>query len=139
MQALGRWPVGLKPLGNADEPDLGPEGVIELVGSKRPGVEWTGDEFQEWIEVGELRLRRVIVMRGGVVHVIQLQQPHDSVNPALDVAVSPLASKEPLSSTLSIALSMKIRILALWAVYATRYRCKVATDIFDVYKNSRLV
>jgi hypothetical protein len=64
---------------------------------------------------------------------------HDSVLPALDVAVSPLASKELLSNTLSIALSMKIRISALWAVYATRYRCKVATDIFDVYKNSRLV
>jgi hypothetical protein len=55
------------------------------------------------------------------------------------MAISSLASKEPLSNTLAITLSMKIRILALWVVYATRYRCKVATDIFDVYKNSRLV
>ena len=65
--------------------------------------------------------------------------PHDSVLPALDVAVSPLASKEPLSHTLYIALSMKIRISALWTVYTTCHRCKATTDIFDVYKNARLV
>src|SRR5258708_599705 len=66
----GRWrQVLLAVGGRLLEHHLRPERVVELIGPEGPRVERTGDEFPERIEIGELRLRRIVEMRGGVVHV----------------------------------------------------------------------
>jgi hypothetical protein len=57
-----------------DELHFGPEGVVEFVRSKGAGVQRPGDELPERLEILELRLVGVVVMRGGIVHI--RRQPH---------------------------------------------------------------
>src|SRR5262245_41234353 len=75
LQAVTGWPIGFQVIGDTEELDLRPKGVIELVRAKGPGVQGTGNELPEGVEVSELGLRRVIEMGGSIVYV--RRQPHD--------------------------------------------------------------
>ncbi len=75
LQAGGRRQV-LALLGRRrlDELQLGAEGHVEIVRAERAGMQRAGDEFPERVEVLELRLVRIVVMRRRVMHV--RRQPH---------------------------------------------------------------
>src|SRR6201999_865377 len=69
LHAVRRRQVLLVEAGRLDELHLGAERVVEFVRTESAGVERPGDEFPEWLEILELRLVRIVVMRRGVVHV----------------------------------------------------------------------
>src|SRR5467141_4392214 len=48
---------------------FGPKGVVKFVRSKGAGVQRSGDELPERVEILELRLVGVVVMRGGIMHI----------------------------------------------------------------------
>src|SRR5581483_6683171 len=61
--------VGGTGIGRFRELHLGAESHVEIIGAERAGMDRAGDELPEWVEVLELRLVGIVVMRGGVVHV----------------------------------------------------------------------
>src|SRR5262245_62102390 len=69
LQAVTGGAIGFQVIGDTEELDLRPKGVIELVRAKGPGVERAGNEFPEGVEVSELGLRRVVEMGCSIVYV----------------------------------------------------------------------
>jgi len=69
LHALRGREVLLALIGRFDELHFGTEGVVEFVRSERAGIERPGDEFPERLEILELRLVRIVIMRGRVVRV----------------------------------------------------------------------
>src|SRR5262245_1615667 len=65
----GRQVLSLLLAGRLDVADLWTKRVVEIVGTKGSGVQRARHEFPERIEVLKHRAVRIIVMRGGVVHV----------------------------------------------------------------------
>src|SRR2546421_660423 len=71
----GRWrQVLLARSRRLDEFHFRPKRVVELVRPERAGMQGTGDEFPERLEILELRLAWIVIMRGRIVHVGS--QPH---------------------------------------------------------------
>src|SRR5215510_4094523 len=60
LQAIAGWPIGLEVSGDTEEFYLRSKGVIELIGTKGPGMQGASHEFPEGVEVGELGLRRIV-------------------------------------------------------------------------------
>src|SRR5262249_36956809 len=65
----GRQVLPLLFAGRLDVADLRTECVVEFVGTEGSGVQRSRHEFPEWVEVLKHRPVRIIVMRGGVMHV----------------------------------------------------------------------
>src|SRR6516164_8896730 len=61
-----------------DETHLRAKGIVELVRAESAGMERSGDELPERLEILELRLVRIVVMGSRVVHV--RGQPHRVVD-----------------------------------------------------------
>src|SRR5262245_9859965 len=69
LQTLAGWSIRFEVMGNTQELDLGSKRVIQLAGAKGAGMQGPGNEFPKGVEVGELRLCRVVEMGCGIVHV----------------------------------------------------------------------
>src|SRR5690606_1156327 len=52
-----------------NEFQLRPEGHVEIVGAEGAGMQRSGNEFPEGVEILEGRLVRIVVMGGGIMHV----------------------------------------------------------------------
>ncbi len=69
LQALARRAVRRQVARHAAEALLGPERGVERRGRECAAVRGPGDELPERIEVRRFRARRIVVMRGAVMHV----------------------------------------------------------------------
>lgn len=69
LQSFGGRAVALHTLRDAEEFQLRAERRIELAGAEGAGMGGAGDEFPEGTELGEFGLRRIVVVRRGVVDV----------------------------------------------------------------------
>src|SRR5438034_9133675 len=74
LKRLAWRPVRLQARRNAQEFHLGTKGPIHLVRAEGAGVQRPRHELPEWIELGEARARRTVVMGRTVVAV--RRQPH---------------------------------------------------------------
>src|SRR5499427_3168762 len=92
-----------------DETHLRAKGIVELVRAESAGMERSGHELPERLEILELRLVRIVVMGGRVVHV--RGQPHRVVDRRSLDETQDLGDLELTAARRAVALRERLRAL----------------------------